>query len=80
MAQVSYRREILISTRQFENQRFAVELSDTLRDGETHAQCWARLRDAGNELLADEIMAMESGVRDAIRHRSRETVAKKYGL
>lgn len=77
---VSYRREVLISTRQFENTRIAVELADESPTIEGHASTFNRLRDAVNNILVEEIAALETGNRrldEATRH---DRIRQKYGL
>lgn len=61
---VSYRREVLISTKQYENQKVCVELSedvDTSQTMTTREEAYNRVKRFVHDRLAEEIYAIKFG-------------------
>ena len=80
---VSYSKEVLRKTGQFENARtgMSVELTDEeVKDmgGFGAARDWARKH--VNQAILDEIVGAEIGNSDRRRKATEERVAKQYGL
>ena len=76
---VSYRKEVLVSTAQYENTRICVGLEDDVRAADVK-KTYARLRESVHDQLVEEIVDMKIGEQMARRSAVTEEVRKRYRL
>lgn len=87
MAKVSFRREVLVSTKQYENQKIVVEREEDVKEGERADLVFENIRRWVDNKIADQIVAIRLGI-DNVRIQSeskrradtRKAVIRERGL
>lgn len=79
---VVFKREILVPkpTDRFQNQRFGIELSDDRGAGESYETVYDRLREAGMNILANDIADYVFGTRQRSFEYNLQKVREMYNL
>lgn len=76
---VHYKREVLVSTAQFENTRIAIELEDDVQANKMKSR-YHELKAQVHELLLEEIIDLKLGEQQYRRAQVADEVRKKYRL
>lgn len=72
MRKVCYRREVLVSTERFENQRVAIELETEVQAGQTFEQVYNDVKRFVDQKVLDEVITIKMG-KDVVKISAEKT-------